>query len=87
MKTLKNNKVRIAVGALLLLATLAFAGISTVKQEGDYVKVYDESGNYKCSISASQCSFQGYTGSTVSIKCGDYIQIYDENCNYMRSVN
>lgn len=53
--------------------------ISTVINEGGFIKVYDENGksiNSFCGRSSEVC---GYTSSTVTIKQGGFIFVYDEN--------
>ena len=59
--------------------------IGTVKQEGSWIKIYDENGIYKASISACD-GLVGFTGSTVSVKEGSWTKIYDENGNYKSTV-
>ena len=59
--------------------------IGTGKQDGNWVEIYDENGNYKCCVAAHD-GLVGYTGSTVSIKNGSWTEMYDENGNYQGCV-
>lgn len=59
--------------------------IGTVKQDGSMLRIYDENGDFKTSISICD-GLVGYTSSTVSVKDGSMTRIYDENGNFQRSV-
>lgn len=54
--------------------------IGMAQQEGGFVRVYDENGNYLFSIGGEL--LVGYTSSTVSIKDGSFIRVYDSTGSY-----
>lgn len=72
-----------------MLLTLGFvkAQIAEVKEDGSYLKIYDDSG-YKTSISkCSRCLLAGYNNNYVVIVDGSYIKIYNSSGNYKTSIS
>lgn len=60
--------------------------ISVAKEDGDFIRIYDENGNYKSTISACD-GLVGFTATTVSVRDGIFIRIYDENGNYKNTIS
>ena len=59
--------------------------IASVKQEGSMLRIYDENGTCKTTLSA-QDGLVGYTSSTVSVKQGSCTRIYDEDGNLQTTI-
>ena len=60
--------------------------ISTVKQEGSMLRIYDENGQCKTTISA-QDGLVGYTSSTVSVKQGSCTQFMMKTGTFRQPFN
>ena len=56
--------------------------IGVAKQEGSWVKVYDEKGSFLFSQSGE---LQGFTSTTVAIKQGSTIKVYNEKGSFQFS--
>lgn len=80
------KKIGLILAAVGCAATLCFAAnsISVAKQNGSEVRVYDEKGNYSCSLYAGD--LVGFTSTTVNVRKGNEIRIYDQNCHYIKSI-
>lgn len=81
------KKIGLILAAVGCAATLCFAAnsISVAREDGGIVKVYDEKGNYSCSVRKND-GLVGFTSTTVSVRDGNIIQIYDQNCNYINHI-
>ena len=53
--------------------------IAIAKQEGNYVKLFDEKGGYMFCLTGE---LQGYTATTVSVKEGTSIKVFDDKGAY-----
>lgn len=81
------KKIGLIIAAIGCAVTLCFAAnsISVAKEDGTTIKVYDEKGNYSCSVKKYD-GLVGFTSTTVSVRDGRAIRIYDQNCNYISSI-